>query len=126
MALSLAKAAKEAGHEVIVGAPEDNLYLEKAQAAGLQTHIYQAPQSLLPTGGKILKGPNIARTLLDLVPYNLKILKTAKEQNLDMAYIAQERGVLQIGTGLKLSGVPILWHLQGGLKNNLKDRKSVV
>lgn len=120
MALQLADFAREAGHEVLIGAPEDNLYLEKAKARGFKTHIYQAPESLLATGGQILKRSIFQKTatvLLDLLPYQFRVWTMLRRQKIDLVYIAQERGVIQIGPAARMAGTPVLWHVQGGLKD---------
>ncbi len=120
MALHLAKAAKNAGHSVTIGAPEDNVYIKNAKAQGFETYVYKAPKSLLPTGGKILNQALLKKffhLIFSLLPYNFKIWHRLKTQKIDLAYIAQERGVLQIGVGVRLAGIPLLWHMQGGLSD---------
>lgn len=120
MALQLASAAQKAGHEVLISAPEDNPYIQNAKAQGFETLILQAPKSLLPIGGTLLKS-NILKKLKillwDLIPYNFKVLKTLKAQNCDVIYMAQERGLLQTALALKLLSKPVIWHVQGGLND---------
>lgn len=121
MALSLARIAQNAGYDVLIGAPEDNSYIQKAKEKGFKTHIYQAPKGLLPTGKKLLKQhifQKIWRIIADLLPYNLKTAQILKQQKIDLIYCAQERGVMQIGLGAKLSKTPVLWHIQSGLLPN--------
>lgn len=118
MALRLAEITRAAGHEVIIGAPDSNSYIDTARQRDFETYIYQAPKSLLRVGRTLIT-QNILRKILqgafDYAPYICKTAATLKQQKFDLIYIAQERGVMQIGPSAKLAGTPVLWHVQGGL-----------
>ncbi len=121
MALQMAAFARDAGHNVLIGAPEDNAYTAKAKAQGFQTHIYQAPDSLLVTGGEVFKQSilkKIIQGLYDFTPYQWRTHKAIQRQNIDWVYMAQQRGVLQIGPAAKLSSAKVMWHVQSGLRDD--------
>ena len=123
MTLQLAEAAREAGYDIIIGAPEHNPYIENAQKRGFETHVYQAPDNLLAIGGDIMRRSKLRKAfdvLFGLLPYNLKVRKTLKAQKIDLVYVAQERGLIQIGPGAWLAGLPIFWHVQGGLPDHAR------
>lgn len=118
MALSFAEIAKEAGHNVVLGAPEDNEYLQRGKKLGLETQVFQAPPALLETQGKLLRGGKISKIwilLSKIVPYCVCSSRQLRRKKIDLVYFAQERGVIQFGLAAKFAGIPALWHIQGNL-----------
>jgi glycosyltransferase involved in cell wall biosynthesis len=117
MALMLAEIAREAGHTVTIGAPEQNAYIGNAAARGFNTRVYQAAPELLAVGGEIAKGRWLKklRTLGAWIRYNAALRRAFKQEAYDLIYCAQQRGVLQIGFGARMAGAPVLWHVQSGL-----------
>ena len=119
MAMEVAIACRDAGHQVLAAAPSDMEFLERARAQEMETRVVQAPDSLLQFGKALLRRSPWGKLRVltgELIPYALRLRRFLREERIDVVYAAQERAVVQIGPAARLAGVPLMWHLQGGLR----------
>jgi glycosyltransferase involved in cell wall biosynthesis len=119
MAMEVAVACRDAGHTVIAAAPSDMEFLQRAAAQGMATRVVQAPESLLQFGKTLLRRSRWGKLRVlatELIPYVLRLRGVLRRERIDVVYAAQERAVVQIGPAARLAGVPLVWHLQGGLR----------
>lgn len=119
MAMEVALACRDAGHHVIAAAPDDMEFVQRAAAQGLETRIVPAPEDLLRFHKTLLRRSpwgKLRFLVTQLIPYCLRLLGVLRRERIDLVYAAQERAVVQVGPAARLARVPLVWHLQGGLR----------
>ena len=95
--------------------PSDGVCAEEFRRIGIETHIVQAPENLNLFEKALPRMPmqNKAAVLLrELLPYNFKVARFLRQNQIDLLHCSSARGTLVAGLAGRLAGIPIVWHNQ--------------
>lgn len=112
----------------IVVAPIQGIALDEFRKIGVECFVISPSGRLASYGGKILRSGIFRRVQmgLNLLRYNLKLLKFIKKQGVDIIYANCVRAEMSIGFAGLLTGTPSLMYIKGELDNPFIDRVSFI
>ena len=108
----------------VVITPDDTPFIERFRQAGVECLVETPPPSIHRFAGRVLRDSLLARarSVVDLVCYNLRLARLFRRRGVDVLYCNSIRAVLLSGLGGRLAGVPVVWYIKGALDNPFLDR----
>ncbi len=105
-------------------APFETPLAEQIRRHGVEYVVVRPAASVDRYGGTCLRGGvrDRARTVFDLLVYNLRLARLLKQRQVDVVYCNSIRAVLSIGVASRLVGIPVFWYVKGELQNGFLDR----
>lgn len=109
--------------ETAVVLPFQSDSLRSEALDGTVVSVIEPPLSLQQYGGAILERGVLGRlrSILDLLKYTYRMMRFIRDQSVDVIHCCSIRAVLLIGMAARLSGVPLLFLVNGRLNNPLLD-----
>ncbi len=103
--------------------PFESLFIDKVRKNGIECIIVRPPERVLQYGGKALHDNIIGRfvSMLDMVRYNLQLVKVMRNKKINVIYSNCIRSVLCVGLAAKILRIQHLWYIKGELANPLLD-----
>lgn len=122
--LNIITAIDHRSFRLFVLVPFETSLVEQIRRRGVECVVIRPPASVDRYGGKCLRGSvrDRARTMFDLLVYNLRLARLFKRYQFDMVYCNSIRAVLSIGVAAKLQRIPVFWYVKGELQNGFLDR----
>lgn len=118
IALQLAHGLREHGWEVAGLAPFENQFVRDLRAAQIPAQVIEAAAPLRVFGGSVLRLGRWQQAWLlasVLLPYNRRVGRWLAQHRIDVLYAGDDRAVLMAGFGARRRGIPVVWHVHGGL-----------
>ena len=108
---------------LVLAVPVVSEFAKQVNAWGIECEVVEPPSRLLRYGGQALRDGVLgrARTVVDIVRYNLRLLSLIRAKSVDAVYCNCLRSYLYVGLAAKLARRPVLWYIKGDLGNPLLD-----
>lgn len=106
------------GVAALVVAPAEGVCVDAFRAAGLDTRVVPAPESLLAFGKRLFRLGVLGRAavfLADVMPYSLSLSALARREGVKVFHFNTARGILAAGPAAQLARCRSVLHVRGSV-----------